>query len=356
MSLQSLSPIQRLLAGAGCVVLLVVLLGGVGLAFWSLAREERIAASVRDLPAGWLDTVRAATRIPDVAGLTLARTDPEDGAGAMRDTAGMRVPAGVDHAYRALIGTAEANAADSAVWRALDTSTALDRWVTAARRTEWRALDRTLAAADSAVATRNLFALPLPSFNLVRRAGYGLVLRGLRRAQRGDGAGARTDLGAAMALGEQLARREPTMMGVMVGRAVMSASATGWLRLGERAHDGALVARAAAVKAWATWRPQFLGSALGALPDSAIALARDTTVALGVRVFAMEQMLLGALVRPWRLFVGPSRAVRDALRDLERDRDPDAARMAAIASATAGRLNALGARGLMREIGGGAAR
>jgi hypothetical protein len=355
-SLPSLTRTQRLFAGAGCVLVLVLLLGGVGVAFWSVWREQQIAASVRDLPPGWLDSTRALGRLPALGSLALERTEPGDAAPVVGDTAGLRVVPGVDHAYRALVGTAEPNAGDSAAWAALDTATALDRWVAAARRTDWRALDRTLAAADPAVAGRNLLALPLPLFNHPRRAAYGLVVRGLRRAERGDAAGARGDLGAAMALGEQMARHEPTLVGVLVGRAMMSASATGWSTLAARQPDTALATRARAVKAWATGRPTFLGANLTALPDSAVALARDTTVVLGLRAFAMEQLLRGGLVRPWQLLLGPPGTVKDALRDVERDPDPELARVAAIASETARRLNALGARGVVREMSPGGIR
>ena len=80
-----------------------------------------------------MDSVRSAGRLPDLGGLTLPRTDSGDGAWVVYDTARAYHRDGLDHAYRALVGSETPNAADSALWRALEADTTLDAWAAAAR-------------------------------------------------------------------------------------------------------------------------------------------------------------------------------------------------------------------------------
>lgn len=348
MDLKSLSLPQRLLAGAGCVVVLGVLAAVILLFAWDRRAAQRSAAELDTAPPGWADSVRTLGRLPDLGDFVLPRTDSGDGAWVVYDTTRLFRLGGVEHGYRALLGSDTANAADSALWRALATDTRLDAWAGAARAQRWSATEQLLATIPPG-RVPSLLLPPLPQYGPARDAGRALVIRGLQRLQRGDREGARADLAAATGLGAQLVRREPTFLGTLIGRATIASGLSGWQRYGVVTGDTALGARAARLRAWATARPGGNAGLLLAAPDTAVALANDTALALGVRTFAMEQLLAAWFLRPRGLVFGPPASVKAALAALAADPDPDMARMAAIAAGSAARLNLFGLPGLMRE-------
>ena len=203
--------------------------------------------------------------------------------------------------------------------------------------------------ADSVRVAARVMLLPIAQYSGVRDAGRALVIRALMRQERGEVPGARADLAAAVGLGVQLVRHEPSYIGLMVGRTIAASGLHGWERFAVRADDTALAARAAALGAWARGRPGTYARYLLAEPDTAVAIARDTTLPPGARLLAVEQALSASLLRPRGLLVGPPRPVRRAIADLTRDADPNVARVAVVADATARRMNLFGIVGLIRE-------
>jgi len=347
--LKSLSLPQRLLAGAGCVVVLVLAVVAVLFLWWERTAVKAAEHDLASAPAGWTDSVRAAGRIPDFGDLVPLRTDSADGSWVVYDTARAFTMDGIQHAYRAKVGSDIPNAADSALWTAIAADTVLDTWAAAARAREWHATDRLLAMRPAG-AKPNIVLLPIPSYVPARDAARALVIRGLGRLERGDRAGARGDLAAATGLGIQLVRREPTFVGVLVGHAAAASGLTGWQRLADSTRDTALASRAARLRAWAGLRPARTTGFLNAAPDSAIAIARDTSLVLGVRVFALDQVLAAWFVRPRGLILGPPADVTRAIESFLTDPDPDMRRMAEVTAGTAHRLNLFGLRALSREI------
>ncbi len=350
MDLKSLSLAQRLLAGVGCVVVLALAAVLALLLYWERRATRALATDLEAAPAGWVDSLRVAGRLPDLGDLAATATDTGDGSWVVYDTARALRRGGLDHGYRALVGTEAPNAADSALWAAVAADTALDAWVAAARTTRWDATDRFLAMLPPD-RPANIVSLPLPSYLPAREAVRTLVIRGIRRVERGDRAGARTDLAAATGLGARMMQREPIYLGSLVGRVAIGAGLTGWQRYAAVTGDTALGARATRLRAWASMRPGTYSGLLMAAPDSALRLARDSTLALGTRTLAAEQLLAAWLLRPRGLVFGPPRRVKDALAELSRDSDPDMARMAALAAATASRLHLFGLPGILREGG-----
>jgi hypothetical protein len=351
MNLKSLSLPQRLGAGLGCVVVLALLAAAALYTAFSVIADRSEQTGLARAPRHWADSLRALARPIALTDLTLARSDGDDGAVVVYDSTQAWHAGSVEAAYKTLIAGAGATAGDSAVWRAVAADTALDRFVAAARKREWRALDHQLAHADSVV-LRNVMALPVPHYAVIRNAARGLVIRGLWRAAHGDLTGARTDLGAATGLGEQVFRREPSAVGSIMGRTVILSGAHGWERFGTMTGDTTLVARARAVQAWASSPIGPASQLLILAPDTALALARDTTLVLGIRAEGMTDAMTAWLLRPRGFLFGPPGRYRDAMRTLEGGSDHDVARLAAMTRRTAERMNVFGLKALNREISG----
>lgn len=347
MKLSELSLPQRLAAGCGCVVGLALTVGAVLYLAFDVMSRRRLAEEMAGAPAGWADTLRSGGRLPDLAGLSLERDQPGDGSAVAHDTTLRWQQGNVEGPYRAIVA-AGGTRDDSAAWRGVAADTALDRFVAASRQREWHALDRVLAGADTMV-RRNILMLPAPRYAPLRNAVRGLVIRGLVRQQRGDVAGARRDLGAAMSLGEQLFRREPSAIGSFMGKSAIASAAHGWSRFGDVAHDTALAGRARTVLAWAAAAPSRMAQMLIVAPDTGLVLARDTTLVLGVRAEALANVMSAWLLRPRGFLFGPPRAHLRAMEELSHDRDPDFARLAAMTAATARRINVFGFSELLRE-------
>jgi len=349
MDLKSLSLPERLAAGAGCVAVLAAIFGSALYGFFEFRAASQLRADLERAPAGWSDSLRAYGKSPDLAGLVAARTETGDGAADAHDTSrAWRLP-GIETAYRAMTGGSEgATSVDSAIWMQVDQDTGLERFVRLARRREWRALDAVLAGAGDGV-RRNVLAMPVPKYGDLRNACRALVVRAVLRVNRGDQAGARADLGAAVAIGEQMFRREPSLMGSIIGRSIVGSGANGWLHFARTVHDTTLAVRARAVRDWAGVRPAFVSELLLAASDTALSLARDTTLTLGMRSEALGDILLGYLVRPRGSVFGVPGRYRQAFRDLGRDPDPDFARLATMTAATAERVHFRGLGELMRE-------
>lgn len=348
MRLQDLSLSQRLAAGLGCVVTLALLVALLLYGIFEFIIGQKTREELDGAPAGWVDGLRTWGRSPDLAGLTMARTDSADGSVAAHDSAWAWHRAGVEQAYRAMIGAAPPSGVDSALWREVTVDTSLDRYVRAARARRWDGLAR-IVAADTLV-KHNLLLMPLGNYAPVRDAGRALVIRGLVLLSRGDRAGAQRDLGAATALGEQLFRHEPTLSGALTGRALISSGARGWERVAAVTRDTTLARKAHAASDWASIRLDRAAELLLVAPDSALTLAADSSLALGLRGQAMGSAVVGSLVRPSGFVFGvPSRHLR-RLETLAGDRDPDVAALGAIALRTARRTGLPHPSAIMHEV------
>ena len=323
-------PRTLLLALAGLLVAAALVLWGLD----ALARMRR-RMIVRAMPAGWVEIIGARARMPAAAlALALPRTDSGDGAGTM-DLAlrGIWKLMPLDSAYeRARSGATTAR--DTMIWNQLPGDSVLDLWVRAARRSRWDGLDRMLAR-SGAGASSDLFLLRSADYGNVVRAMETLALRGWVRSDRGDVAGSRADLRAVVGVGEQLLRHEPSLQGFLAGRAAVHAGAQGLHHLAEVTRDSALARRADEAAQWSEPSTAQSYAILPAAPDSALAFARDTSLALGWRVAALRATIEGPLAMPFtRLFGLPARVPSDLDRLASADAG-DLGRLAQIAATTA---------------------
>ena len=349
MKLRDLTLTQRLAAGLGCVVILAILAVVVAYGVLQATARSRARRQLAEAPPGWADSLRGFARLPALGDLALEHDLNGDGSAVAYDPSRRWTGPDVEMAYRALMGL-HAGREDSAAWRTVAADTGLDRFVTAARMRRWDALDRVLTATPAAAS--NILAVPTPSLAAIRNASRALVIRGLVRVARGDRAGARTDLGAAMGLGRQMFAREPTVLGLLVGRAMIVSAAHGWERYAEATRDSVLAARAHAALRWEARWPQGAGGFLALAPDTALALARDTTLALGMRAEALRGVMDTWLLSPRGMLFGVERRQREAIRAFAADRDRDLARIAAAVAATADRINVWHLGELQREASG----
>jgi len=328
--------LRRIGIALGIVALILAFAAG-GLYWWAdraMTAGHRLALA--RAPQGWLDSMRATARVPDLSAFALPRTGDGDGSVAAYDSAlRWTPPPQFQAAYGNLTRDRLATTADSVLWREVAADAALDRFVAAARLRGWEATTRATGGIDSV----NLFAVELPRSSSARPACQGLIVRARMRLARRDVAGARTDLAAAVAIGEQMARREPTLVGALTGKRILAEALRAYGVFATATGDAALARAARTAEAWAGSRRGTNLTLLEAAPDRALALAADTTVPLGWRGEALAATLFSDLFRIRGLIFGVPASTVEAIRPFATDRDPDFARLARIALATAERIN-----------------
>lgn len=338
--------------GLSLVLLIVVV--GLGAVYVILTRaaDDAHQAALRRAPAGWRDSVRYyGTVPPDAAALAIARTADLNGAELLWDTvpplhASGAAGAAIERMARGL----NVSAGDTALGRDAAADTALSRVATMARARRWESLTLSLARADTATA-HNILTLPLPHYSRVRDGARALLVRARLHLAAGRTAQARDDAATALSLGDWMARREPTILGFIVGRVIIHRSAVVLQAAATAEGDTVQATRCARLAAWSERRDLRWFGLATAVPDSALALANDAALALGWRAEAMSAAVLGSLARPAGVLFGPPRRLRAAVAALEGRGDADFARLIRINAATAQWLDDLGPRERLRLFG-----
>ena len=337
----------------GLSIVLLIVVAGLGALYVILTRaaDEQQAAALRRAPAGWRDSVRYYATVPaDAAALAVARTADVNGDELLWDTvpplrASGAASAVIDRMARGM----NVSATDTALARDAATDTALRRVAAMARARRWESLTLALARADTASA-HNILMLPLPRYSRVRDGARALLVRARFHLAAGRTAPARDDVALALSVGDWMARREPTVLGFIVGRVIIHRSAVVLEAVAAAERDTATAARAARLAAWSERRNVQFRPAT-AVPDSALALANDTALALGWRAEAVSAAVLGSLSRPSGVLFGPPRRLRRAVAALDGRGDADLARLIRINAATAEWLDDLGPRERLRLFG-----
>lgn len=333
---------MRRAARAALIAAAVLAVGGAltlaGLQGLAAAQQ---AAVVRAMPAGWVDIFKARTTVPPaVAALAAVRTDSCDGA-ALLDAApsGLWTAMSLDSAYRRARADST-TARDTLIWDQLMADPALEAWIAAARCRRWDGLGRMGARTDSA-ARGDLFTLRGADYAAVVRAVETLALRGWVRTERGASGPARTDLAAAVGIGELLLRHEPTLNGFLAGRNAVHVGALGLAHLAARSGDTALARLAEEAAQWSTPSTAQSYAILAAAPDSALVFARDTALALGWRTEALRATIEGPMQLPSRRAFGLPRSTRTALADLGRGQSGTFRALVMLAESAAANVDAM---------------
>jgi hypothetical protein len=337
----------------GCSAGVIALgLAAIGVVFWVINESAalRQRAMLAAMPTGWTTLIRQRATLPGaVLALEPSRGAAGNGALAVYDTVpGVWTIFEIDSAF-ARISQGRPEPRDEFIITEVLHDPALDRLAEYAAMRRWEGLDLAVSR-SSAAAAHDLLMLRNPDYRHIRAATAALALRGWIRTERGEHAAAWRDLRAAVGIGAMLARHEPTMAGFLAGRAAIHAGATALQHLALIARDPVLADRAAEAAAWSAPSTASDYDVLAAAPDTALALARDTTIALGWRVEALVATIKGPLARPAvRLFGMPRRTARslEALADGARGEFAQLVRMA-VGSVRA--IDELGPRGRSRRF------
>jgi len=313
----------------GCVALLVVAAGCLAYR-WSARKLGYLPRQMLSQAGpGWMDAFRRTYRLPPLAGLALPRTTEGDGTAAFYAAAltwrPIRAPKG------------PTTAADSGQWVKVAGDPKLDRVVAAAALRDWDAATQALPHGDST----SFLAFRAPPFASMRIALQGLRVRAEERLAKHDLKGARTDLEALMGLGDQMLRHEITLTGMIAGTQAVRLALPAYLDLARQSGDSAALTQLGAVQAWAAFRPT-LGTnpvLYLAAPDSALAMAADSSLALGWRQFMLYAYVAGQLSSPRVVGFGVRPAALDRLTPLTSDPNRDVARLGRVARGTLERFN-----------------
>ena len=314
--------------------------------YWAADRVvvKPLREALAEAPPGWMDSIRTIAPLPAaVSALVLPRTEDGDAAALVQlATAGTTWSPNddVETAYQRMRDGEEATSADSAVWLAIAADTVLDRLVAAARHTRWNGMDLMLRYGDVGPG-EDLFELRALPYRELLAAGHQLAIRARIRLAGGDRQVALEDLQTIMGLGEHMARRHPG--GVWVGSKLVSIAAKELGHYAQVVGDAALADAAGLAQAWADADADAVVSwfALGAEPDSALALVHDPTLPLGRRCSMLLSYTLVRSMRPRVMLFGFPRQVSDELDRLATDPDPDLAKFAQILAGTVNHFNDL---------------
>jgi hypothetical protein len=321
---------RRLAVGLGALVVLVFVVAAVAVHAWADRKLNEVPRIwLAQAEPGWMVVFQNANRLPEVATLGAARSSDGDGS-AIFYTAAMtwRSSRARDR---------QATAADSAAWQAAAHDSTLDRVVAAAQFRAWDGYARAMPQRRST----DLYSLQPPPYAPTNVALQGLRIRAEERLARRDLAGARADLGALVALGEQMLRHEPTSTGMGIGGQAIRLALAPYADLARATRDTSAAAHVRRLEAWAGVQP-VLGTVPGlyyAVPDSAFKMAVYTSLALGWRRFALVAFLTAHLLRPSAVVLGFPGSALDTLRSLTRDANPDFARVASVAVRTVEQTN-----------------
>lgn len=333
------------LAGAAVTLALVAFL------IYNEAAKLRQQQMVAAMPPGWMTLLRQrATVPPAVRALEPQRGIAANGAFAVYDTAaGSWTMFAMDSVF-ARVSQDRREPQDAFTLREIVGDEALSRWLRWAEYARWEALALAIQHSEAA-AERDLLRLRVPDYRNIRAALYALALRGWALAERGDRAGAERDLRAVVGLGAMLARHEPSMPGFRTGRNAVHAGALGLAHLAQLTRDERLAEVAAAAAAWSSPSTTSDWGILAAAPDSALVLAVDTTLSLGIRSDALRSVIEGRMVQPRAQLLGfPGRWQR-RLDDLAARTTGEFGRLAALAAGAGRAVDDMGPRERKRLFG-----
>jgi hypothetical protein len=321
-------------------IVVILLLVGAAVAMGAVAALDhviarRFAAVAGAMPPGWMDVLRGRAMPPASARmLAPLRQDAADGSAIVYDTVKgawdrVALDSVIPHwdAGKSTVG-------DSLAWDEVLNDPSLDRWARAAAAARWDMLPRVVAHSREG-AEHDIFLLQPAHFRRVLSAGRALALRARLRFGRGARADARADGAAVLGLGLQVVDGDPTPEGFISGRALVHEGSLVLQRIGDATRDTLLARRSAEAAAWSESSTAQGWFIFAAAPDSALALARDSSLGMGFRAAAMAGAIGGPLLRPRGLLAGPPRRVLDALDTLAVAADGRARPLAALAARTA---------------------
>jgi hypothetical protein len=316
---------------AGAVVFVTA--GVVALVIANRYIDDTRAAAIDRLPPAWSDSMRMLATVPaDVATLALERTADTNGAAVLWDSLPRSVAEGEAGAAVERLLRGIATASDSAAARRAAADTSLG-WVhTLARSRRWDGLALSVAHTDTS--NLNGFALAIPRYGRIRAATNAVLARARFRLEARDVAGAREDVRAVLSLGDWIARREPSVLGLLTGRGMIHRAAITLGEIGRATRDSGLAARSDAMATWAKRRSNLWLGLIRFFPDTALAYLSDTSLALGWRAEAVSAYVIGPVGTLRGILFGVPDTVATTIETLRHSSDADVAELARINAGT----------------------
>jgi hypothetical protein len=330
-------------AAIGIAVVLVAGALGAGSAAYlrRLDRQflEAVAPASAEPPAQLVATLRQVTAVhPDLRLFLLPRTEDGNAASillngdAADDVAKVR---NLEQLHQRLLRHDSLTPDDRALWAEAITDPNLDRFVAAARQQHYASLDLLLANADS-LPEPKLTSIAIPDYTTIRSLALAVTLRAYRHRVRGDLDAAGRDIGAVLSVGLHLFTGSPTIAGSMTGKAILEPAVTELAHYWAAREDIRVEEQVSWIGLWAirSSDPSELLSFLPSLPDSALAVAGDTSLMTPVRVQALAAVAVGQVLRAKHVFSGIEQQWVDGVQRLTTTNDPQVARAAEVTVGT----------------------
>lgn len=316
---------------------------------------EAVSPTTAGQPAQLVGTLRRVTAVhPDLELFILPRT--EDGnAASILLTGNAEGDAerlsNLERLHQQLLRHDSLTPDDRALWAEAITDPDLERFITAARQQHYDGFDLLLANADS-LPEPKLTNITLPDYTSVRTMALAVTLRAHRHRVRGDLDAAGRDIGAVMSVGLHMLTSSPTIVGSMTGRAMLEPAVTELAHYWSAREDIRVEEQVSWLGLWASRNadPSELLSFLPSLPDSALAVAGDTSQLTAVRVQALGAIAVAQVLRAKHLFSGIERRWVDGVEGLAATEDPQVARAAEITAETLRWFDDMGSLGRLRFI------
>ena len=335
-------------AGAAVLILIPVLF-----IMWEMA--FRIVFGMSDDPApGWTDRMRQHASPP--AALATFLTDERTDGNAAEWVYRYHEEAGDNQPYASALGKLRGNEmfvdTDSAAWIGVLDDPTLDLLARAAEYNAYFSYDLVMALPGNEDAT-NILEVEGSLYFPVLRGAQGLSLRARRKLAAGQRLEALDDLRRVFALGDIMLRRGLLVYAYTMGRNILRLAAREAENYGAVTGDESVAVAAAEITRWyeETNNSGLLFEPMVALPDSAIAIAGDTSLPLAWRGEALASLVLGQY-RPFRIWGGIEPEMREAVAAFVNDPDPELAARANFIADSMDRFDELGILGRCRFLWG----
>jgi hypothetical protein len=213
----------------------------------------------------------------------------------------------------------------------------------AARQNDYASIDMRIRAVDN-LPEPKLAGVPLPSYIPMRHAGIALTMRANRHRVRGELDETAADIGAVLGLGLHLLTSSPTLAGSGIGRNILHPGLYELAHYADAHDDIRLAEQVSWLGLWGSRLTDFsdLLAFLSTMPDSALRVARDTSLWPSVRIQALNVLTLGQVMRAKHAWSGTDDRWVAEVESLVDDDDPQFATAARLALGTLHWFNDMG--------------
>ena len=334
------------------IVVAALIMGVVFFVAFEKGVRSLTTANLEDIPDGWTDTIRNQSMPPAVLSALLPAERIAGNAAEFVHQYASEL--GDDEVYasalRRLTEGEPFSAADSAAWDSVLADSTLEFLARAASFTDYWMYDLVMARPENEGAS-TIISVIHPEYWRLTVGARALAFRARRKLAGGETAGAVRDIRSVFALGNHMMRADPFFEGWAFGRNVIKTAAEEAENIGTANADSSLVDAAAEILQWfeESGRMGHFFEAMVALPDSAVQLAGEESLATAWRSEALAALMI-TQYRPYRVWGGTQDEVREMVASFVEDADPQIAGRAAFILGTMDSWDDLGVIGRWRFL------